>query len=208
MNVLITAGPTREYIDQVWFLSNPSSGRTGYALAGVFAEAGHDVTLISGPTSLAAPAGVRLVGVTSTEEMLSAVTQHVAAAEVVIMSAAPVDYRPVHRKAGKMKKSADKMLVELVRNPDILEQIGQDKGGRVLVGFALETDEVRSRALQKLKQKNLDLIVANTPSAFGGDRTSVEILGRDGVVDTLNDVTKEELGRRLLRLVEAAGERS
>ncbi len=203
MNVLVTAGPTREYFDEVWFLSNPSSGRTGFAIARVFAEAGHDVTLISGPTFLSAPAGVEFVPVTSTVELRDAVTQHLADAEVVIMSAAPVDYRPACPQTGKMKKTADKMLVELVRNPDILKETGQNKGGRILIGFALEATDLRSNARRKLNEKNLDFIVVNSPSAFGGDRTSVEILDHDGVADTLSDVSKEELARRLLELVNA-----
>ena len=201
MNVLVTAGPTREYFDEVWFLSNPSSGRTGFAIARVFADAGHDVTLVSGPTCLSAPVGVKFVPVTSTCELRDAVTQHVADAEVVIMAAAPVDYRPACPQAGKMKKTADKMLVELVRNPDILKGIGRNKGARILIGFALEAADLRSNALRKLTEKHLDLIVANSPSAFGGDRTSVEILGPGGVVDILDDVSKEELAGRLLDLV-------
>lgn len=202
MNVLVTAGPTREHLDEVWFLSNPSSGRMGYAIAQAFAKAGHHVTLISGPTGLATPHGATVVRVTSTEEMRRAVTQHVAAAEVVVMAAAPVDYRPAERQVGKMKKTGEEMLVKFVRNPDILREIGQNKGGRILVGFALEATDVRSNALKKLREKNLDLIVANSPASFAGERTSVEVLGRDGVVEVLNDVSKEQLAERLLGLVE------
>ena len=193
MNVLVTAGPTREYFDEVWFLSNPSSGRMGFEVARVFAEKGHTVTLISGPTGLTSPEGV---------EMRDAVLQHLAHKEVVVMAAAPVDYRPLRPQVGKMKKSGDKMVMELVRNPDILKEIGQDKGGRIHVGFALETTNLRTEAVRKLSEKNLDFIVANTPAAFAGDRTSVEILGRDGVVDVLVDVSKRELAHRLLELVE------
>jgi len=202
MNVLVTAGPTREYFDDVWFLSNPSSGRMGYVIADKFARAGHRVTLITGPTPLTPPAGVGVVSVISTEDMSRAVTQHVTLADVVIMAAAPVDYRPVRRQPGKVKKSDAEMLVKLERNPDILKGIGLDKGGRILVGFALEAADLRSNALKKLKEKNLDLIVANAPSAFAGERTSVELLGRDGVVEVLSDVSKEQLAERLLVRVE------
>ena len=201
MKVLVTAGPTREHFDEVWFLSNPSSGRTGYVIAEVFAQAGHQVTLVSGPTALVPPEGVQLVSVISTVELHDAVTQHAATADVIIMAAAPIDFRPAERRPGKMKKTDDKMLVELVRNPDILKGIGRNKGARILIGFALEAADLRSNALRKLTEKNLDLIVANSPSAFGGDRTSVEILGPDGVVDILDDVSKEELAGRLLDLV-------
>lgn len=208
MNVLVTAGPTREPFDEVWFLSNPSSGRMGYAIAEAFARGGHRVTLVSGPSGLEAPEGVKVVRVVTTGDMHQAVTQHLAAAEVVVMAAAPVDYRPAHRQPGKMKKSGSEMLVKLVRNPDILMEIGQQKGGRILVGFALEATDVRSNALKKLEEKNLDLIVANSPAAFAGERTSVEVLGREGVVEVLEDVTKEELAERLLGMVETlAGRR-
>ncbi len=198
MKVLVTAGPTREHLDDVWFLSNPSSGLMGYVIAEVFARAGHAVTLVSGPTALAVPAGVEVVRVTSTEEMRDAVTQHFAAAEVVVMAAAPVDYRPEVRRAGKMKKSTEEIVVRLVRNPDILKGIGEKKGGRILIGFAMESANLRSNALKKLKEKNLDLIVANAPSAFGGQRTSVEVLGPEGVVEVLENVSKEDLAGRLL----------
>jgi phosphopantothenoylcysteine decarboxylase / phosphopantothenate---cysteine ligase len=202
MNVLVTAGPTREHFDDVWFLSNPSSGRTGYTIAGAFALAGHEVTLISGPTTLKAPSGVKLVSVISADDMRQSVTQHIGSAEVVIMAAAPVDYRPAGRQAGKMKKSGAEMVVKLVKNPDILKEIGENKGGRILVGFALEATDLRSNALKKLKEKNLDLIVGNSPAAFAGERTSVEVFGPEGVVEILTDVTKEELAGRLLVLVE------
>ena len=200
---LLTRYDVPTFLDEVWFLSNPSSGRTGYTIAEVFARAGHQVTLISGPTALNPPDGVALVSVISTVDLRDAVTQHAANADVIIMAAAPVDFRPAGRQPGKMKKTDDKMVVELVRNPDILKEIAQNKGGRILIGFALEATDLRSNALRKLKQKHLDLIVGNSPSAFGGDRTSVEILGPDGVVDILDDVSKEELAGRLLDLVES-----
>lgn len=207
MNVLVTAGATREYFDDVWFMSNPSSGRMGYIIAETFAQAGHGVTLISGPTELSAPKGVSVVRVTSTEELRQAVTQHIATARVMVMAAAPVDYRPAERVSGKMKKSGEEMLVKLVRNPDILKEIGQSKGGRILVGFALEATDLRRNALKKLREKNLDLIVANSPSAFGGERTSVEVLSRQGVLEILNDVSKKQLAGRLLDLVETLARR-
>jgi phosphopantothenoylcysteine decarboxylase/phosphopantothenate--cysteine ligase len=158
--ILVAAGPTREKIDPVRFISNYSTGTFGYAIAREAKRRGLDVTLVSGPTALKAPDGVRFVPVESSLDMRKAVLERFKKADCVIMSAAVADWRPVYSAKKKIKKT-QKKTIELVENPDILAQLGARKNGRVAVGFALETENLEKNALKKLKDKNLDLIVAN-----------------------------------------------
>ena len=202
MRVLVTAGPTWEFIDEVRYIGSPSSARMGFAVAEVFAEAGHTVQLVTGPTHLEAPSGVECVRVVSAIEMREAVTRRLEAAEVLVMAAAVSDYRPRERVAGKRKRTGDKWVLELIENPDILKEAGHAKGDRVLVGFALESDSPRRGALEKLKAKQLDLIVVNAPSAFGADVTSVDIIDRAEQTTTLTNVTKRQVAEHLLHRVE------
>lgn len=202
MNVLVTAGPTWEFIDDVRYIGSPSTGRMGFAAAEVFVAGGHTVDLITGPTHLEPPAGASCTRVTSAREMHKAVMEHLEAADVVIMTAAVSDYRVAEPFAGKKKRTGDKWVLELVENPDILKEVGQQKGDRILVGFALETDSPRRGALEKLKAKKLDFIVLNAPAAFGADVTSVDIIDSTERTTTLEQVTKHQVAEHILRLVE------
>jgi phosphopantothenoylcysteine decarboxylase/phosphopantothenate--cysteine ligase len=159
--VLVSAGPTVEDIDPVRFVSNRSTGKMGYRLAEAARDRGATVTLVSGPTALAAPAGVAFVPVRSAEEMSRAVAAHAASADVVAMAAAVSDYRPATRSEVKVKKSDAKVVLDLVRTPDILRTLGAAKGRLFLVGFAAETDQVLEHAREKRRAKNVDLLVAN-----------------------------------------------
>jgi len=179
MNILVTAGPTREHLDAVRFLSNASSGRMGFACARAARRAGHRVTLVTGPVELPDPPGVRTVRVTSALEMRRAVLRAFPGADAVIMTAAVGDYRPARRFRGKLKKSARSLSLRLVRTPDILKALGARKGRRLLVGFALEVADAEREALRKAREKNLDYVVLNSPRAFGAGRMDAAVY-RDG----------------------------
>ena len=202
MRVLVTAGPTWEFIDDVRYIGSPSSGRMGFAVAEAFAAAGHAVQLVTGPTHLEAPSGVDCVRVGTALEMHDAVKSRLDEAEVLVMAAAVSDYRPRERVTGKRKRTGDKWVLEFVENPDILKEAGHAEGDRVLVGFALESDSPRRGALEKLRTKKLDLIVVNAPSAFGADVTSVDIIDRAEHTTTLKNVTKRQVAEHLLHRVE------
>ncbi len=184
--LLITAGPTREYADPVRFLSNPSTGKMGYALAAEAAARGAAVTLVSGPTELRAPAGVELVRVTSAREMHNAVLEHLPAATLFVGSAAVSDFRPELVAAAKVKKEAAELSMTLARNPDIIaDVVAHRPPGCLVIGFAAESERVEEHAREKLERKHLDLIVANRVGgpggAFGADDNEVTLLwGRDG----------------------------
>jgi len=182
--ILVTAGPTVEDIDPVRFLSNRSSGRMGYRVAEAARDRGARVILVSGPTALAAPSGIERVAVRSAEEMARAVGDRVGEAAVVVMAAAVADYRSATVSPTKVKKTAGPASLELVRTTDILRSLGQAKGERTLVGFAAETDHVIENARKKLREKNLDLMVANDVSregaGFGTETNAAVLLDRDG----------------------------
>ena len=200
--VLVTAGPTVEDIDPVRFLSNRSSGRMGYRLAEAARDRGGAVILVSGPTRLAPPWGVELVPVRSVEEMRRAVLSQVARASVVIAAAAVSDYRPAERAPSKLKKSGEGLSLELVLSPDILQELGRDKGERVLVGFAAETDGVAERAAAKLAAKGVDLMVANDVAApgvgFDHDTNAVTVLGADGTTTEVGLTSKRAVADAVL----------
>ncbi len=199
---LITAGPTQEPMDPVRFLSNPSSGKMGYALAKAARLRGARVVLISGPTCLNASPDVEVIRVRTAEEMEEAVLQHLDSADIIIKAAAVSDYRPAEVSDQKMKKVRENLVVELRRTPDILKKLGEIKGGRVLVGFAAETERVVENAEAKLKEKNLDLIVANditrTDSGFGADTNCVTLIFRDGRRESLPLMSKEAIADLIL----------
>jgi phosphopantothenoylcysteine decarboxylase/phosphopantothenate--cysteine ligase len=212
---LVTAGPTCEDIDPVRFITNRSSGRMGYAVAGAAAERGDRVTLVSGPVGIEAPAGCDLVRVRSAREMYEAVIARYADVDIVIMAAAVADFRPVTRASGKIKKGADAgdgLTLELERTEDILAELGKRKAGQVLVGFALEapagagvgiTDEMRANARSKLARKELDAIVLNGPAAFGSETSAVEVIETskvDGQPRAWGEATKAEHARRIVDL--------
>ena len=198
-HVVVTAGGTQEHIDPVRYISNRSSGKMGFALAEAGRDRGADVTLITAPTSLPEPAGIRVIRVCTAEEMRQAVQNAARRADVLIMSAAIADYRPVRAAKGKIKKGKAGLTLELERTPDIL---GSVKGNLIKVGFAAESGELVKNAEKKLKQKRLDFIVANDitarDSGFGTDTNRVTIIDRKGKVDRLPLLTKREVAERIL----------
>lgn len=202
--VLVTAGPTREYLDPVRYLSNPSSGKMGYALARAARAAGARVILVSGPVALPAPPGVELVSVTSTAEMAEAALAAAGAADLVIGAAAPCDFAPAARAAQKLKKSGKAgETLELAATPDILAEIGRRKRpGQVVVAFAAETERLAEHAAEKLARKCADLVVANDVTApgagFTGDTNRALLLYADGRRDELPLQSKEAMAARIL----------
>lgn len=167
MNILVTAGPTREHLDPIRFLSNRSTGKMGFAIAQAAAERGHTVTLIAGPVSLATPPHVTRVDVVSACDMLAAVQQALPQQEALVMSAAVADFRPAHKADAKLKKRDMNPFIHLEPNPDILKTISPLKGTRIFVGFAAETGDPTAEAQRKLASKGLDMIVANDVTVEG-----------------------------------------
>ncbi len=201
--LLVTAGPTREPIDPVRFISNRSSGRMGYELAKEGRRRGAEVVLITGPTHLKQPYGVTTVRVWSAEEMHNAVTSYFPQSTIVVMASAVADYRPKTIHTEKMKKKDASLTLELERTVDILYELGRSRAGKLLVGFALETEDLIENTKKKLKEKNLDLIVANTPASMDSEVSSVTLVDRDLNTQTIEECTKEELaGRIFSRIVE------
>lgn len=200
--IVVTAGPTRERLDAVRFLSNPSTGQMGYAVARAAQRRGADVVLISGPSSLEPPAGTRFVPVESAAEMAQAVHSELDGAEVVVMTAAVADYRPVTAADHKLKKTGETITIDLEPTEDILGGLRSRGYEGVLVGFAMETEDLLIRARGKLEKKKLDLIVANDLSVegagFGGATNVVTILDAEGGTDALPKMSKTEVGNRLL----------
>jgi phosphopantothenoylcysteine decarboxylase/phosphopantothenate--cysteine ligase len=204
MRVLITAGPTREYLDPVRYLSNASSGRIGCALAQAALLAGHQVTLVLGPCPAEPPEGAEVVRVTTAEEMREAVAARFDACDVFLASAAVADYRPVERRPEKIKKGEARLTVELERTPDILAEMSRRRRKQILVGFCLETEDLERRARGKLEAKALDLVVANGPEAIGADRRDALLIRRGGVT-RLEGVTTAALASAILEAVRTAG---
>ncbi len=212
-NVLITAGPNREPIDPVRFISNHSTGKMGFALARIAKRRGATVTLISGPTSLVPPYGVNFCRVDRALEMHEATTRYYSAATIVIMAAAVADYRPVHMAMEKIKKGGGSFTLELERNPDIAIELGKHKEDGFLVGFATETEDLITNAQRKLIEKNLDLIVANDVTqegaGFATDTNIVTLIDRAGKIEPLPLMTKDEAATiifdRILDLKESQG---
>ena len=204
--VVVTAGPTREGVDPVRFLSNRSSGRMGFALAAAAWRRGADVDLIAGPTSIEAPAGPRLHRVETTEEMKRVVQRAIADADLLIMAAAPADFRPKAPASSKIRKEARPEAIALDGAPDILKETRGDRPPRcVVVGFALETDEGESSARKKLDAKGLDLVVLNrtgSDSGFETDTNRVVLLDREGNAEQLPLLGKDEVAERILDRVE------
>lgn len=202
MRVLITAGPTREHLDDVRFLSNPSTGAMGFACAEAAVRAGHRVTLVTGPSALSDPRGATVIRVTSALDMRAAALKAYRSSDAVIATAAVSDYRPAKRVKGKIKKSADRMTLDLVRTPDILGEMGRAKGKRILIGFALETKDEIANALGKLASKRLDHVVLDSPAAFGADRIDATVIHADGSRESFRRIAKRELGKLLIALLE------
>jgi len=202
MKILITAGPTREYIDPVRFISNPSTGRMGYLIAEECIKQGYDVVIISGPTHLKAPSGVRCINVETAEEMRKAVLKHFTNTDVLIMSAAVSDWRPAVRAKKKLKRKKVRSL-KLVPNPDILKEVAKIKRkNQRVIGFAVETEDIIKNARKKLKEKKLDLIIADTPEFFGEEKASrVVFVYRDGRAEEFKSIKKEDVARKIATLL-------
>jgi len=205
LRLLVSAGPTREYLDPVRFISNPSSGRMGYAVAEAARDRGAEVVLVSGPTCLKAPWGVEVVRVESALEMRQAILERYPWAKAVVMAAAVADYRPAEVLKDKEPKVEAEKTIRLVPNPDILKELGERKEGRVLVGFAMETASGLERAQEKLRRKNLDLIALNWVNregvGFGSSENEVVLIARDGRVLELPRMEKRQVAHRILDLV-------
>jgi phosphopantothenoylcysteine decarboxylase / phosphopantothenate---cysteine ligase len=198
LRFLVSAGPTREAIDPVRYLSNASSGRTGFAVAAAAARRGHEVTLVSGPVAIAAPPGVLVEHVGSAREMQAAMRRFARAADVIVMAAAVADYRPRRVWPAKLKKTRATLTLELVRNPDILAGLARRKGRRVVIGFALETGDLERRAHEKLVRKRLDMIVANGPGNLDGAHAAVTLIDAAGRASR-HELSKTRLGVMIVR---------
>ncbi|HTC65923.1 MAG TPA: bifunctional phosphopantothenoylcysteine decarboxylase/phosphopantothenate--cysteine ligase CoaBC [Candidatus Acidoferrum sp.] len=200
--VLVTAGPTCEDLDPVRYLTNRSSGKMGYAVAQAAARRGAKVILVSGPTALETPAGVRRVDVRTAEQMHEAVTMDFAACSIGIFAAAVADYRPAEKHTEKLKKTGDRLTVQLEPTVDILQEIARAKGDKFIVGFAAETTDVGQHARKKLAAKNLDLVVANDVTAEGAgfdhDTNVVSLFYRDGREVAMPKMSKAEVAQRIL----------
>ena len=200
MRFLITAGPTREHLDPVRYLSNASTGAMGFAFAEAARDAGHRVVLVSGPVSLPDPKGVRTIRVVSAREMRREVLRVFPRIDAVVMTAAVSDYRPRRASPTKLKRSGKENLsLELVPNPDILAELGRRKGNRILTGFALETGKGKARALGKLRRKNLDYIVLDDPAAIGARRVTATVFRGEEEIHRFSRTTKKSLARWVVR---------
>ena len=203
MRFLITAGPTREAIDPVRYISNRSSGKMGYAMAEAAVEAGHRVVLISGPVSLTPPRGVRLISVLTSDEMYDAVHRHVGDCDVLVMCAAVADYKPARVSAQKIKKRDETLSLELIPTRDVLASLPQDRQF-LAVGFAAETNDVEENARKKLRAKACDIVVANDVSdpnsGMETDENEVTIFFRGGEMKKISRAPKKILARELIKI--------
>ena len=200
--ILITSGRTKENIDPVRYLSNNSSGKMGYSLAQAAVDLGAEVTLISGPTDLKVPNGLEnFISVESALEMYEKVDEYFKNTDIFIACAAVADYRPKEYKKEKIKKSDADLVIELIRNPDILLEMSKKKEKQLLVGFAAETNDIRENALKKLEKKNLDIIVANNASVMGSDENVIEIIKKDRTSVEISQKSKIELAYDILNEV-------
>ena len=201
MRILITAGGTREYIDPVRFISNASTGKMAYALARAAIKAGHKVTLIAAPTALRAPAKAKLIKVETAARMFQAVKTHFGKCDCLIMAAAVADYRPAEKSKTKIKKDKARLTIELKPTRDILKWAGKNKKHQIVVGFALEDKNLRQNAERKLKEKNLDMIIANRPAAIAAEKSTVQIKTPNSAWLKLSNTTKQTIAKRIIRLI-------
>ncbi|MEW6183704.1 MAG: bifunctional phosphopantothenoylcysteine decarboxylase/phosphopantothenate--cysteine ligase CoaBC [Bacillota bacterium] len=205
LKFLVTAGPTREHLDPVRYITNRSSGKMGYAIARAARDRGARVVLVSGPTSIEKPSGVSFIGINTAFEMREAVLSHFDASQIVIMCAAVSDYRPASLSKRKIKKENAELTVKFTPNPDILMELGSHKNQQILVGFAAETENVLDHARTKLQAKNLDLIVANDigreGAGFETDTNAVGLVFRDGRFIELPMMDKLSVAHRLLDVI-------
>ena len=202
MTFLITAGPTREPIDPVRYISNRSSGKMGYAITEAALDAGHDVILISGPVNLAPPRNTKFISVSTSDEMFEAVHQHADSSDICILCAAVADYKPAEVSSVKIKKCAAQISLELIPTRDILQSLGRRQNRQfLLVGFAAETDHLEANARKKLREKNCDVIVANDALiGMETDENELLILFRDGETKEISRAPKTFLARELVKI--------
>jgi phosphopantothenoylcysteine decarboxylase/phosphopantothenate--cysteine ligase len=203
MRILITAGPTREYLDDVRYISNASSGRMGYAIAAAIQSSGHEAVLVSGPVNLAPPADCELHAVETTADMRDACVKLFPGCDGVIAAAAVCDYKPRSRIVGKIAKTGDPIAIEMIETDDVLAEIGGGKDGRWVVGFALESENPRENALQKLRAKNCNYIVLNSPAAIGSESNSVELIDATGNVAATWSGSKQDVARALIEWIDS-----
>ena len=211
MRFLITAGPTREPIDPVRYISNRSSGKMGYAIAEAALEAGHDVTLISGPVNLDRPRGAHFISIVTSDEMFEAVHPHAGASDVCVLCAAVADYKPVQVSPVKIKKNADGISIELVPTRDILASLLKRDRRFLVVGFAAETNDLEGNAQKKLRVKNCDIIVANdvsrADSGMESDANEVTIFFRNGEKENISRASKKIIARTLVKIFSKSREK-
>ncbi|MGE5329040.1 MAG: bifunctional phosphopantothenoylcysteine decarboxylase/phosphopantothenate--cysteine ligase CoaBC [Deltaproteobacteria bacterium] len=200
--VLVTAGPTREKLDPIRYITNGSTGSMGYAAAKTACARGAKVILISGPTALKKLIGVETVYVETAQQMHDEVIKRHEHADIVIMAAAVADYKPKTTADNKIKKSADELSIELIRNPDILKEVGAKKGKSIVVGFSMETENIEANSIKKLKDKNLDLIIANEigqeGAGFGTDTNIVKLINKFGMVCDLPIMSKQKVADKII----------
>ena len=203
MRILITAGGTREYLDPVRFISNASSGRMGYALAREAFRAGHKVTLVTAATAQRPPSQAKVIEVETAAQMFKAVKKHFEKCDCLIMAAAVADYTPSGPAKTKIKKTGKALTIKLKPTADILKWAGGHKRkNQIVIGFALEDKAIRSCAEKKLNEKNLDMIIANTPAAIGADKSTVQIKTPGSPWSTIENATKVTTAKSIIRLVE------
>ena len=203
MHLLITAGGTREYIDPVRFITNASSGKMGYALAQAALKANHKVTLITTPVDQQSPKAAKIFKVETTDEMFKAVQKHFNRCDCLIMAAAVADYTPVKQAKSKIRKTNKPLAIKLKPTVDILKWAGKNKNkNQIVVGFALEDKAVRTRAGKKLREKNLDMIVANRPNAIGSSESTVHIKTTSSSWTKIENASKTTIARRIIQRLE------
>lgn len=198
MRILVTAGPTREYLDDVRYISNASSGRMGYAIVQAILNAGHEAVLVSGPVSLTPPVGAEFHAVESTDQMMQACRDLFPTCDGVIAAAAVCDYQPKERIPGKIAKTGAAITLEMIETDDVLASLGGSKTNQWILGFALEAQNERENALQKLRRKNCNWIVLNRPDAIAAENNSVELLDQTGTAIVHWSGLKTEIATQLV----------
>ena len=202
MHFLITAGPTREYLDPVRFISNPSSGKMGLAVGRAALARGHQVTLVIGPIQAKLPKATRIIQVQTASQMAQACFKYFPRTDCLVMAAAVCDYKAVKRQVKKIKKCSAGMTLQLKPTIDILAELGRRKKKQLLIGFALETDNLRANALAKLRRKKLDYIIVNTPKSLASQYIKAAILSAAGEPQPMRSLAKLTLARKIVALAE------
>jgi len=202
MHFLITAGPTREYIDPVRFISNGSTGQMGYACAAEAVRRGHKVTLVSGPVALKAEKKVKLIKVVTAAEMAEAVQAEFRKSDCVVMTAAVSDYKPIRTEKDKIRKAEQSLTLKLQNTVDILAKLGCKKQHQILIGFAVQDRAAKSRARRKMREKNLDAIILNSPASIGAERSDFHVLQGGGKWESHKQTNKKQLAKTIITLAE------